>query len=98
MIFADDRVLHGVGDGQQHHQVERVELRQLAFARQPQADNEEDVYHDGPDDLLREGQTEDEHVGDKLGVHGSMLAEAGRFVRVKRYNSASHAASGVSPL
>jgi hypothetical protein len=31
MIFADDCILHRVRQGQQHHLVERVELRQLAF-------------------------------------------------------------------
>ena len=40
VVVADDGILHGVGKRQQNHQVERIELRQLALARQPQGDNQ----------------------------------------------------------
>ena len=56
VVFADDRVLHGVGQREQHDQVERVELRQFAFAREAQADDEENVNHDRPQHLLRDRQ------------------------------------------
>ena len=46
VVVADDRVLHGVGDRQQHDEVERVQLRQFALAGEPEADDQEDVDED----------------------------------------------------
>ncbi len=39
IVFANDGVLHGVGKRKQHHQVEGVELRQLALAENTEQDD-----------------------------------------------------------
>ena len=62
VVVADDRVLDGVRQSQQNDQVERVELRQLALAGQPETDDQERVDQDGAQDLLEHGQAEVEHV------------------------------------
>jgi len=54
IVIADDRVLHRVREQQQHDEVERVELRQLAFPRDAQSDEEKDVDDDRADQLLDE--------------------------------------------
>ena len=70
VVVADDRVLDGVRERQQHDQVERIELSELALAGQSQADDQEDVDQDRADDLFEDGDAEDEDVGPDLVVHG----------------------------
>jgi hypothetical protein len=53
--------LHRVGDGQQHDQVERVHLRQLALAREPKPDDEEHVHQDRAQDLFDDRRLQGEH-------------------------------------
>ena len=69
VVFADDRVLYRVRQREQYDQVERVELRQFALAGEPQADDQEHVNHDGPQDFFGDRQPEDKHVGKQLRVH-----------------------------
>ena len=43
IVIADDRVLHRVRQQQQHDEIERIELRQLAFAGEAKSDQEKGV-------------------------------------------------------
>ena len=62
VVVADDRVLHRVRQREQHDEVERVELRQLAFAEDAQQHDEEDIDDDRPQDLLQQREVRNEHV------------------------------------
>jgi len=59
---ADNRVLHRVRQREQHDQVERVQLRQFAFAGQPQADDQKDIDQNRPDDFFQNRQIDDKNV------------------------------------
>jgi len=61
VVVADDRVLHRVGEEEQHDEVERVELRQFALARQAEANQQERVDDQRPNDLLAEADPGLEH-------------------------------------
>lgn len=74
-VIPDDRVLDRVRQRQQHDEVERIELRELPLAGQPQADDEEEVHGNGAKDLLGDRQAEREHVMQQRSIHGRMLAE-----------------------
>jgi len=67
IVIADDRVLHGVRQQEQHDEIERVELRQFALARQPQPDEEKRIDDQRSNDLLAEADARLEerlpHVG-----------------------------------
>ena len=52
VVVSDDRVLHGVRDREEHDQIERIELRQLSLAGQPQPDDQENIHHDGAQDFF----------------------------------------------
>ena len=66
---------------EQDDEVERVELRQLAFARQPQADDQKHVDDDRAEDLLGDRQAQDEHVV-RIDGHGGHPIAPGRRLRV----------------
>ena len=70
VVVADDRVLHGIGKREQDHQVEGIQLRQLTFAREPQADHEEGVDEQWAQHLLQHRQPEMKHVAPQLRIHG----------------------------
>ena len=70
IVFADDRVLHRVREGQQHNQIERIELRQLALARQPQPRDEKEVDDHRAQDFFRDRHPEEKHVVEQLRFHG----------------------------
>jgi len=61
VVVADDRVLHRVGEKEQHDEVERVELRQFALARQAEANQQKRVDDQRPNDLLAEADPGLEH-------------------------------------
>src|SRR5260370_18597910 len=52
VVVADDGVLYGVGQRQEHNQVERIELREFALPGQAQADNQEYINNDRPYNFL----------------------------------------------
>ena len=52
IVIADDRVLHRVRQQEQHDEIERVELRQLAFAGESESDEKEPVDDERPEELL----------------------------------------------
>ena len=70
VVVADDRVLHRVRQRQQDDQIERIELRQLPLAGEPQPDDQEGVDQDRPQDLLGDRQRQREHVVPHLRLHG----------------------------
>src|SRR5207247_3251123 len=76
VVVADDGVLHGVREREQHDQVEGIELRQLPLAGEPEADHQEGVDDDGPQHLLRDRHAEVEHVAPQLRLHVSLLPAA----------------------
>src|SRR5260221_5520820 len=76
VVVPDDRVLHRVGEREQHDEIERIELGQLALAEDPQEQDQEDVDEDRADDLLGEGNGEREHVLQEM-VHEAPF-KAGR--------------------
>jgi hypothetical protein len=53
VVGADDGVLDGIGQQQQHHQVEAVELGEFAFAGKAQGQHQEQVHGDGSEHLLQ---------------------------------------------
>ena len=71
LVLSDDGVLHGVRQQEKDHEVERIELRQLALPRQTQTHDEKEVDDDRPGHLLGERQTHAEHVIENLRVHAS---------------------------
>ena len=71
VVVADDGVLHHVAEEQQHDEVERVELGQVAFSAQPQQEEDAAVDGGGADGLLQHGHAEvEEVVADHGGRHG----------------------------
>ena len=50
------------GDREQHDEVERAQLRELALAREAEGDHEEAVDEECAQDLLGDGDGESEHV------------------------------------
>ncbi|HEX4054644.1 MAG TPA: hypothetical protein VHX86_10305 [Tepidisphaeraceae bacterium] len=62
VVVADDGVLHRIRQGQQDDQVERIELRQLAFPGQPEADEQEQVHANGAKDFFQDGKLQNEHI------------------------------------
>ncbi len=74
VIFPDDRVLHGVRQRQEHDQIEGVQLRQLALARQTQPDDKEEIDDDRPKHLLRNRHHEVEHVANERSLHTPIIA------------------------
>jgi hypothetical protein len=49
VVLPDDRVLDGVGQRQQHDEIERVELRELPFAGEPQHEDQKRIDDDRPE-------------------------------------------------
>ena len=83
VVFADDRILNGVRQREQHHEVERVQLRELPLAGKTQGDDQERVHEDGPGDFFDDGQAEEKHVVQR-GLHGHILAHGARPGAVAR--------------
>ena len=80
VVVADDRVLHGVRQEQQHDEIERVELAEFAFAEQAQAANEKSINGDRPDDFLPERNSGDHHVvPDRIHCVHSAAGEAAQI-------------------
>jgi|SRR5215475_9221448 len=52
IVIADDRVLHGIREQQQNDEVEGVQLGELAFAGQAQANQEKGIDREGSQELL----------------------------------------------
>ena len=63
IVIADDRVLHRVGEQEQHDEIERVELRQLALAGEPEPDEQERVDDERANELFADRDAGDEEVG-----------------------------------
>ena len=63
VVVADDRVLHRVREQEQHDEVERIELRQLAFAGESKSAEEKRVDGDRPEELLGDRNAGREEVG-----------------------------------
>jgi hypothetical protein len=62
VVVADDRVLHGIRKREQHHQVERVQLRQFALAEDPQDDHQKKIHRHRTQGLLRHRRAQREDV------------------------------------
>jgi hypothetical protein len=62
VVVADDGVLHGVGEREQHHQVEGVELRQFALAETGAEHHQHQVDDDRTKQLLQDGKRQLKHV------------------------------------
>ena len=58
MSLQMDPVLDGVGDQQEHDQVERVRLTELPLADDPKRDDQEDVDEKRAHDLLADAELE----------------------------------------
>ncbi len=69
VVIADDGVLHRVRQRQQHDQVERIELCQLALAEYAQQHDEKDINEDRPDDFLEDREVQVEHIVQELVQH-----------------------------
>ena len=52
IVIADDRVLHRVRQQQQHDEIERIELRQLAFSGEAESEQEKRVDDHRAKELL----------------------------------------------
>ena len=80
VVLADDAVLHRVRDGEQHDEVERAQLRELALAGEAEGDHEEPVHEQRAEDLLDDGDGESEHVvpHGHAGYDRALLREADR--------------------
>src|SRR5439155_1581799 len=76
VVVTDDGVLHRVREGEQHDQVEGIELRQLPLAREAEADHQEGVDDDGPQYLLGDRRPEVKHVAPQLRIHVRLLPAA----------------------
>src|SRR5258708_7861698 len=61
VVVSDNGVLHRVGKRQQHHQVEGIQLRQLAFSKDAQEQDEEHINDNGADKLFKDGDIERKH-------------------------------------
>jgi hypothetical protein len=72
VVVADHGVLHHVGDGEQHDQVERRELADLPLVAEAEREEQEHVDGGRPQDFL-----EHREVGDKHALHGSLLGREG---------------------
>jgi len=66
VVVADEGVLDDVRDDQEHDQVERRELTDLALAGEAERHEQEEVHDDGAEDLLG-----DRNVGHKDVEHGA---------------------------
>ena len=75
VVGADDRVLDHVRQEEQHHQVEGVELREVALPGQAQEQEDADVDGDGPEHLLGDGDRDREQV---VGDAGEQVRRACR--------------------
>ena len=62
VVVADDGVLHGVRQRKQNHQVERVQLRQFALAKDPQQHHQHQVDDDWTKQLLQQRKRHLKHV------------------------------------
>lgn len=62
VVFADDGVLHGIGEREQNDKVEGIQLRKFAFAEEAQEQNEHKVHDDRTQELLEERKVKMEHV------------------------------------
>ena len=54
VVFTDDRILDRVGQCQQNHKIEWIQLRQFSFPGQSQPDNQESINDDGPREFSQE--------------------------------------------
>ena len=71
VVVADDGVLHGVREREQHHQVEGVELGQFALAEEAQQQHQNQVDDDRAKQLLQNRKRQLKHVvEDKRMGHG----------------------------
>jgi hypothetical protein len=52
IVVAYDGILHRVGKGHQHNQIEGIQLHQLALSRKPQHHHEKYIDDDRPEDFL----------------------------------------------
>jgi len=76
IVVADDGVLHRVRQQEQDDEVERIDLRQLALAGEPQSDEEKPVDDDRPQDLL---ENRDIRREEELVEHGRWAMGDGRW-------------------
>ena len=73
VVLADDRVLHRVRNRQQHDEIERIELRQLALPGEPQHHDEKRVDDDGPKHFFRDRQRQKKHVVEQRQLHAAIV-------------------------
>src|SRR6185503_3241085 len=69
IVVSDDRVLNRVRQCQQHYEVKRVELGQLALPRKPQADHQKKVDNHRTQDFLDYRNIEVNNVIPDIRVH-----------------------------
>jgi hypothetical protein len=62
VVVADHRVLHDVGQKEDHDEVERVQICEVPFAGKAEQHGEEPVHDDGSQNLLSERDLFGEHV------------------------------------
>jgi hypothetical protein len=62
IVFANDRILHGVRQGQQHGEIKWILLRQFAFAKDTQRHDQKAIDNQGAQYLLGDGQRESKHI------------------------------------
>src|SRR5579859_1034276 len=70
VVITDDGVLHRVRERQQHHEVEGIELRQLALAKHAQEDYQNEIDNNWPKQLLKDGKGQMKHVAEEIVGHG----------------------------
>ena len=66
VVVTDDGVLHRVRQRQQHHEIEWIQLRQLALAEDAQEQHQEDIDQNRAQHLLRDGHGQHEHISNDV--------------------------------
>jgi hypothetical protein len=62
IVVADDGVLHRVREREQHDQIERIQLRELALAEQSEQQDQRQVYNYGAQELFNNRNRQMKHA------------------------------------
>lgn len=62
IVLTNDRILHGVRQGQQHNEIKRIQLRQFTFAKDAQRHDQKAIDDQRAYHLLGDGKREPKHI------------------------------------
>src|SRR5437762_4833674 len=71
IVGSNDRVLHRIGQRQQHDKIERIELRQLTLACKAKRDDQEEVDQNRPDDFFKDRDVRVKQIAPQGCIHVS---------------------------